>query len=156
MHTSMIATRRLVALLLAFAILPGAAGCRVQMVADYDAAAFEEILAVGKKVDKFYGALLDAAPDRRPYSAFSEQYVALEADMRSMLVRNQVRALNAESIEISETILKAFARYKGRHRKTNTYTDGDAELDRNRMRRYFVNAAKAEKLKDEDKNPDQD
>jgi hypothetical protein len=150
---------RLLALLATLALGLLLAACSVKLVADYDATAFEEILAVGKKVDRFYGSLLEAPPGQRPYSAFSQQYVEIETDMRAMLRRNKARALNSESIEIAEIILKRFIRHKDRHKSANTYGDFNAKADRDRMTRLFASAASAEeakKLSADDKNADKD
>jgi hypothetical protein len=147
MRKFLVTPGQLLSLLLSVTLSHAISGCAIQLVADYDSAAFEEILAVGKKVDKFYGSLLEVKPDNRPYSAFSEQYVVLETDVRSMLLRNQARALNSESTEISRIILKLLTKYKDRHKARNTYTDGNAKLDRNRFTRLFASAASAEEAK---------
>jgi hypothetical protein len=150
---------RLVALVLAFFLAITSSGCTIKLVADYDSAAFEEILATGKKVDKFYGTLLESKPGDRKYAAFSDQYVALEADIRGMVTRNQARSLNSESTEISGLILKLFIKYKDLHKKNDNYSDGTAILDRNRLARMFASAASAEeakKLTADDKNPQKD
>lgn len=150
---------RLVALLLAFFFVVVSSGCAIKLVADYDSVAFEEILATGKRVDKFYGTLLESKAQSRKYAAFSDQYVALETDIRGMVTRNQARALNSESTEISKLILKLFVKYKDLHKKNDTYSDGTAKLDRNRLGRMFASAASAEeakKLTADDKDPDKD
>lgn len=150
---------RVVALLVALLIAAASSGCAIKLVADYDAAAFEEILATAKKVDRFYGMLLETRPDARRYAAFSEQYVSLESDIRGMVMRNQARALNAESTEIARLILGLFVKYKDQHRKSDGYSDGTARLDRNRLSRMFASAASAEearRLSDDDKDPEKD
>jgi hypothetical protein len=135
------------------------AGCAVKWVADYDAVTFEEILKVGKSVDRFYGDLLEIKPAERVYAKFSDRYVGLETDIRSLFTRNQARALNTESIQISEIILKLFVKYKESHKIKNTYSDRTAQLDRNRFSRLFAAAANAEKAKEldgDDANPDKE
>lgn len=159
MNTMTTVPNRMVALLLAFLIALASTGCAIKLVSDYDAAAFEEILATGKKVDKFYGSLLETKSDARQYSVFVDQYVSLETDIRGMVTRNQARALNSESTEISRLILKVFVKYKGLHKDKNTYTDGTAKLDRNRLSRMFASAASAEeakKLSADDKDPEKE
>lgn len=111
------------------------AGCAVKWVADYDAVTFEEILKVGKSVDRFYGDLLEIKPAERVYAKFSDRYVGLETDIRSLVTRNQARALNTESIQISEIILKLLVKYKENHKSNDTYLDRIAKLDRNRSSR---------------------
>lgn len=133
-------------LLMAFAL----SGCAVKFVADYDSVAFEEILKVGKKVDKFYGDLLETQSDDRAYQKFGAQYVDIETDIRSLVTRNKARELNEESTEISEIILKLWIKYKDAHKEKNTYSDGTAKLDRKRFIRLFAAAASAEQAKNLD------
>ncbi len=122
-------------------------GCAVKWVDTYDAVAFEEILTVGKAVDRFYGNLLETPADERAYRQFVVQYVVIESDIQSMLTRNRARALNEESTQIAESILKLWVKYKEAHKSRNTYADGGARLDRHRFNRLFAAAASAEQAK---------
>lgn len=126
---------------LAFALAAG--GC-VKLVADYDSATYEEIIRVAKEVDKFYGALLDRPEKDRAYKDYSGKYVDLEATIRSLYTRNLTRPLNKESTRISEIILDLWIKYKDRHKASDTYTSGNAKLDRKRFQHLFVSAANAE------------
>lgn len=119
-------------------------GCTVKFVSDFDAATYEEILSISKKVDKFYGDLLEEDESKRSYDKYSDQYVELETDLRSLVVRNKSRPLNKESTKISESILKLWIKYKTNHKSKNTYKTGVAKLDRKRFVRLFVSAASAE------------
>ena len=131
------------------------AGCAIRLVADYDAAAYEESIAVGKKVDRFYGDLLETPAADRHYQKYAARYVEIETDLRSLYVRNKARALNSESAEISQTILDLWLKYKANHAAKDTYGDGVAKLDRGRFTRLFISAANAESAKNlaaQDKN----
>ena len=132
-------------------------GCSIQLVADYDSVTFEEIIKVGKKIDKFYGDLIEAAATDRQYDTYADRYVEIETDLRSLYTRNKVRALNEESTEISEIILKLWLKYKSNHKTKDGYSNGNARLDRARFTRLFISAADAEmakKLDEKDKNPE--
>jgi maltodextrin utilization protein YvdJ len=122
-------------------------GCIVKLVADYDSVTFEEVLKVGKRVDKFYGDLLETQVNDRKYQKFSSQYVEIETDVRSLVTRNQARALNEESTQIAEITLKLWVKYKDAHKEKDAYSDGTAKLDRNRFVRLFAAAASAEQAK---------
>jgi hypothetical protein len=122
-------------------------GCQIKLVADYDQPAFEEVLRVGKRVDQFYGALLERPEDQRPYAQLSSQYVDIESDLRSLVTRNQSRPLNQESTKISETILQLWQKYKAAHQRNNGYKTALASLDRKRFTRLFNAAASAETAK---------
>ncbi len=132
-------------------------GCAIKLVADYDSTTFEEIIKVGKKVDRFYGDLLEAPATDRQYQKYADKYVEIETDLRSLYTRNKARALNSESTKISEIILKLWVKYKTNHADKNGYGEGVAKLDRGRFTRLFISAADAEvakKLDEEDKNPE--
>lgn len=133
--------------------------CTIKLVADYDSVAFEEILRVGKKLDRFYGDLLETPASQRVYTKFSAQYVEIETDIQSLVTRNKARALNKESTEISEAILQLWEKYKEAHKARDNYSDGIAKLDRKRFVRLFAAAASAEYAKNldgDDKNSSKD
>lgn len=125
----------------------GLGACTVKLVADYDEATFNEVLQVGKEVDRFYGMLLEAPEGQRPYAKYAKQYVDIETDVRSLVTRNQARPLNKESTQISETILKFWVKYKGKHKKKNAYPTAVAKFDQQRFQRLFSAAAAAEEAK---------
>lgn len=137
-------------LLLIFIIMLAAlslGGCMVKLVADYDSATFEEILRDGKKVDRFYGDLLETVENARPYRNYADNYVEIETDLRSLYLRNKARALNAESTRISEIILQLWVKYKEAHSAKDGYSNGMAKLDRAKFTRLFLAAADAEAAK---------
>ena len=134
-------------------------GACVHLVADYDQATYEEILALAKKVDRFYGALLERPEGERPYAQYSAQYVEIESDLGSLVMRNAVRPLNKESTKISENILALWRKYKARHRKDDGYKTAVASLDRGRFTQVFKAAASAEIAKEtpaDVKDPDKE
>ncbi len=123
-------------------------GCsRVSLVADYDSNTYEEIIRIGKSVDRFYGELLEQDESERAYETYSATYVEIETDIRSLYVRNKSRPLNPESTKISNSMLGLWVKYKQRHKDTGTYKTGNAKLDRNRFIRLFIAAASAEDVK---------
>ena len=113
---------------------------------------YEEIIRVGKEVDKFYGLILEKDESDRSYSDYSVKYVELESELRSLYVRNLSRPLNEESTKISKSILELWVKYKKNHKSKNKYKSGNLKLDRNRFVRLFSSAASAEVAK----NLDQD
>jgi len=132
-------------------------GCpHLQLIAEYDAKNFEETIRVGKSVDVFYGRMLEMPDGQRPYAKFADQYVEIEADIRSLVRRNAARQLNDESTAISQTILRFWIQYRKKH-ETNSSRYSDARLDRLRFNRLFTAAASAEaakKLTAEDRKPE--
>ena len=143
MNNSIISKSFLFLFLIGFVL----SGCSVKLVADHDSKTYEEILRVGKLVDEFYGSLLEVPAANRQYENYSDQYVELESELRSLYIRNKSRPLNDESTKISASILRLWVKYKGKHKAKNSYKNGNAKLDRNRFVRLFISAASAELAK---------
>jgi|WetSurMetagenome_2_1015567.scaffolds.fasta_scaffold377684_2 hypothetical protein len=123
------------------------AGCSIRLVSGYDAATEEEIFKCAKMIDQFYGKLIETDANKRQYAAFADQYVTIETELRSLVLRNKVRSLNEDSTLIAENILKLWVEYRDLHKEKNAYSDGNAGLDRDRFARMFSYAARAEGAK---------
>lgn len=121
--------------------------CAVRLAADYDAWTFEEIIRTAKQVDLFYGQLLEKSEEERTYASSAPQYVAIESELRALLLRNQARPLNLESSRILEIILTDWQECRERHKARGRYPTGEAKLDRQRFMRLFGSAAAAERVK---------
>jgi len=122
-------------------------GCAVKFVADYDSKTEDAILDAAKRVDLFYGKLLDTPERDRQYKAFADQYSSIEADLSSLVLRNKVRQYNEDSTQIAETILSLWQKYRDLHKERDAYSTGNAQLDRGRFRRLFAYLARAEGAK---------
>ena len=122
------------------------AGC-LQLVAPYDDQTEREIFAAARTVDQFYGELLEARADARRYARFADRYVQIETELRALVLRNEVRPLNEDSVEIARNILTLWTQAKDRHQKRDGYEPGAARLDRDRFARMFRYALAAERLK---------
>ena len=130
--------------LLAAALLTAA--CRhVQLVADHDAASVEETIRIGKRVDVFYGKVVELDTAARGYAPFADDYIEIEADIRSLVRRNTARPLNSESTQIARTILAFWTQYHQKHKTKDRYPD--ARFDRRRFERLFDAALSAEVAK---------
>lgn len=138
---------RALTIVLVVLIIVTTSGCTMHFVPDFDSVTFDEILRVGKEVDIFYGTLMEQPSEERTYGKYALPYVSIEADIRTLVIRNKLRALNQESTEIAETILSLWVKYKGRHKEKDAYSDGNARLDRERLSRLFTAAASAESAK---------
>ena len=117
----------------------------IRLVADYDATSVEETIRVGKRVDLFYGKVVELDTAARVYAPFAEDYIEIEADIRSLVRRNTARPLNSESTQISKIILGFWTQYHEKHKTKNRYPD--ARFDRRRFERLFDAALSAEVAK---------
>ena len=135
-------------LLLLFAVsLTIFTGCSIQLIAPYDADTQRTTFECAKLVDHFYGKLLETNEQNRQYAKFADQYVAIESELNALVLRNKVRKLNTYSVDITRQILTFWQKYKARHKKDDTYSTGNAELERDRFARLFAYAVRAEDAK---------
>jgi hypothetical protein len=131
-------------LLLVFGML---SGCTVKYVAEYDSYIKEEIVQIAKKVDLFWGKLIDTPIEDRKYDAFKDQYNEIETDIRGLLIRNQIRTLNKLSTKQVSNLLDLWMEDKKNHKKSNTFTDFEAKRHRKQFVRVFIAIAKGEEAK---------
>ena len=122
-------------------------GCTVRYVAEYDAAIKDEIVQVAKKVDLFWGQLLDTAIGERNYEKFKNKYNEIETDIRCLLMKNEIRPLNKESIKQSENALKLWLQDKAIHKDKDGFSDFEAKRHRKQFIRVFIAMAKGEEAK---------
>ena len=122
-------------------------GCGVKLVADYDAASYDSILSTAKQVDTFYVKLLVTPENEREYKKFVGQYITIEVEIRSLIMRSKIHPLNQESTGIAEIILAKWLKYKAAHEKQNTYKSALVQLHWQRFTRLFTAMAIAEEAK---------
>jgi hypothetical protein len=128
-------------------ILLSVTGCTVKYVADYDASIKEEIFQVANKVDFFWGTLLDTQVTDRKYDKFKDQYNQIESDIRGLVMKNEVRALNKESTKQANIALKLWIEDKSIHKGNDNFSDFEAKRHRKQFIRVFTAMAKGEDAK---------
>ena len=128
-------------------ILLSVTGCTVKYVADYDASIKEEIFQVANKVDFFWGTLLDTPVTDRKYDKFKDQYNQIESDIRGLVMKNEVRALNKESTKQANIALKLWMEDKSIHKGNDNFSDFEAKRHRKQFIRVFTAMAKGEDAK---------
>lgn len=121
-------------------------GCTVKYVAEYDASIREEIVQVSKKVDLFWGELLDTPINERKYAKFKDKYNEIETDIRGLVMRNEIRPLNKESTKQAKIALDLWIEDRELHRKSS-FTDFEANQHRKQFTRIFTAMAKGEEIK---------
>ena len=127
--------------------LLSASGCAVRYVADYDASIKDEIVQVAKKVDLFWGALLDTKSDERKYDKFRDQYNQIETDIRGLVMKNEIRALNKESTKQANIALDLWVEDRSIHKAKDGFSDFEAKRHRKQFSRVFTSMAKGEEAK---------
>jgi len=132
---------------LSLLLLASVIGCTVRYVAEYDASIKDEIVHIAKKVDLFYGRLLDTSPSERQYQKYKDDYLKIEADLRALELRNEIRTFNKESTKQTKIALDLWLEDKDSHKKDNTVDDATLKLHRKQFSRVFVAMAKGEEAK---------
>ena len=129
--------------LIAFSV----AGCAVNFVAEYNAAIQEEIIQTARKVDLFWGELMDTNIGDRQYDNFKDKYNEIETDIRVLLMKNEIRALNEESTKQAKIALDLWMEDRKLHKTNNTFSDFEAQRHRTQYTRIFTAMAKGEEAK---------
>jgi hypothetical protein len=140
--------KKLFFVLLLSIVLVVTAGCPFRFVADYDPAIVQEIFRISKKVDMFFGRILETPSVERTYDNFKDTYIEIEADLRTLLRRNEARPLNDSTIKQVNIALKLWLDDKSKHMDKNTVGDFTAKKHRKDFERVFVAMAKGEMAKD--------
>ena len=123
-------------------------GCTIRYVAQYDPDVEEEIYVISKKVDVFFGKLIETSKDERTYQKFKNEYIEIEAELRLLLRRNQIRALNDETVAQINTTLELWLDDKAKHAQNDTVSDFIAKKHREQYSRLFIAMIKGETAKD--------
>lgn len=139
--------RRKLAISILLIVIAASYGCSWFAVADYDESIKNEIVRVAKTVDLFWGALLDTDSAHRPYDKFKDQYNQIEADIRGLVMKNEIRPLNRESTKQAEIALDLWVEDRAIHKEKNGFTDFQAKRHRTQYNRIFTAMAKGEEAK---------
>lgn len=128
------------------------------MVAPYDDSIMQQIEATAKDIDRFYLTMLEGKTQAnlgRDYKYFQEDYINIEVELNSILMKNRVKPLNEHSIRICEITLELWRKYKAEHQQDNTLSDGLIKLNRKTFDDLFFAMQSAEKGKQIATNPPQ-
>jgi hypothetical protein len=129
-------------------VLMTSTGCTLRYVAQYDPEVEEEIYVISKKVDIFFGKLLETSKDERTYQPFKNEYIEIEADLRLLLRRNEIRALNDETVAQIKTTLELWLDDKAKHAQKETVSDFIAKKHWEQYSRLFIAMIRGETAKD--------
>src|SRR3990172_5907472 len=133
--------------ILSLVFLASMIGCTVRYAAEYDASIKEEIIRIAKQVDLFYGRLLETPSGERQYKNHKDDYLKIEADLRALELRNEIRTFNKESTAQTKIALDLWLEDRESHKKDNTVDDATLRLHRKQFTRVFVAMAKGDGAK---------
>ncbi len=124
MKNKLLINSNIKSLFLVFLTLLYIGGCKtIKLVPDFDASISEQIMDTAKKVDAHYITMIgmfNNSITALPYEEVHEGYEEIEIELNSILLKNKVRELNNESIQVSSTVLETFIKYKERHKSKAT------------------------------------
>lgn len=135
------------ALVLCLAFLLALSGCSYKLVASFDEGTQESILKCARLIDGFYTGLLEVPEGERAYEKFAPGYREIEVELKSLVFRNEVRALNRESTKQAQDVLELWQKYKSRHKDRDEYIDFNAISDYSRLKRLLKYALTTEEIK---------
>jgi len=121
--------------------------CTVQYVAQYDESIKNEIIRIASEVNMFYVKLLETDEVERTYDIFQKDYLAIEVDLNTLLMRNKIRPLNEESIKQGEIALELWLADKEQHKINNNVSDFIINQHKNQFQRIFIAMALGEAIK---------
>jgi hypothetical protein len=113
-------------------------GCsRVVLVPDYSAGIEAQIVNGAMLNDKIYLDLADVQPAQRQYKDFSERYSAVEAEINSIELKNEIRKNNTDMLAIIDKLKAAFNKYRNEHKKNDMLSDGDIKADQAYIKAFW-------------------
>ncbi len=121
--------------------------CSYSRLADYDQRTADKIVEISRMINLFYVNLSEQPVDERPYSKSIESYNRVQVEIETLLLMNQMRADNEESIKQTENLLTLWTKYKNTHKEKDKYSDAMIMLNKKAMQRIIVAIATGEKLK---------
>jgi len=124
--------------------------CKVSLVATYDYMVAEKIEEVNKEIDKFYLVMLETTVNEngeRAYDKYSEQYIDIQLDLKSLLQKNKRREKNQETIQINQRIYDKWLEYKEIHETQNELSDADIEANMTNIDNMLNTMLAAEQFK---------
>ncbi|MBO6792986.1 MAG: hypothetical protein JJ895_03675 [Balneolaceae bacterium] len=107
-------------------LLAGLSGCTLKLAEDYDAQTSGSIIKVAKTTDAFLLNMLvssSATDGTRTFENYAGGYAAVENELISLGLQNQVRPLHDYTFQITEITLELWLDFAGKHKQNDTMSD---------------------------------
>ncbi|KZN13051.1 hypothetical protein [Marinomonas sp. TW1] len=98
-------------------------GCSIQLVSSYDAKTLEQMERIDQDIDRFYLTLQTQPESNRTYALFSDQYLNIEVNIRSLERRQAMREKNEETLAQTKTLKAFWQQDMTSHKRQNSVSD---------------------------------
>lgn len=123
-------------------IISYTSSCTFKILPTYDPETAAQIIETAAEVERFFLEMLDTPAELRVYEKFSNEYRSIESDLSMLVLRNQMRPLNDESIKIAQNTLEIFKNirtlHKDRSAKSNLPAGSLSALEASQIMNDFV------------------
>ncbi|SBS31054.1 hypothetical protein MSP8887_01420 [Marinomonas spartinae] len=99
------------------------AGCSVQLVSPYDERTVEQMEKIDQKIDHFYLILQSVPAKDRSFKDFSSGYLDIDAQIRSLERRQEIRDKNQETLKQTKILASLWQQDIAAHKKKNSISD---------------------------------
>ncbi len=128
---------RLIHSITLFAFIIALSGCRVTLVPPYNEELESQIVTTAKLTDKLYLSIIDAAADNKAYAVYADKYLEIEAEINSILLKNEARPKNADFIVIIKNLQEHFKQYKNDHKAKKTLSDAELLIYNEELKAFW-------------------
>lgn len=126
-------------------------GCsNVQYIAEYDKETEDHLYKCAWLVDKLFEELLILDENKRTFENFEIKYKNIEIELYKLLMLEQIRTKNQDSIEQANLIYEMWNDTKEYHKEEGTITNTLIQDNRKLYMETFTELIKCELLKKED------
>ena len=112
-------------------------GCRVQLVPSYNAELENQIINGAKMTDKLYLEMIDAPADKKNFSLYAEKYLAAEAEINSILLKNEARSKATDIVASVKALRDYFVKAKEDHKARNTLSNGEMLIYNEQLKAFW-------------------
>lgn len=131
-------------LILSFLFVVTFISCRVSLVPEYSATLETQIINGAKMTDMLYLQMINAPAGTKNFALWSDKYLAVEAEINSILLKEQAR-LKADDIIASVKLLHDhFVAAKDDHHTRDTLKNGEFLVYNEELKAFWLPVLKEE------------
>lgn len=119
--------------------------CQIVLVPVYDAGIERQVANTARLNDLLYLEMLEDLPEHRTYARYREKYLAIEADINSIMNQQEVRNKAETLRELTAIIQSRFKEYRDAHKEKDVLTAAEIEIYNSYMAGRWKTLLRAEK-----------